>query len=353
MLFKSNRAIKHLIFTVLSLNLLFLVSGCSGDNRNTIEQIDRLTPMPVRTSSIANAIQPIPLQPFKLDKAVVALGELLFHDVRLSGDNTIACANCHVIDLGGTDNQKRSRGVEGRLGAINTPTVLNAALNFKQFWDGRVDTLEKQINETVNNKTEMNSNWPEVIAKLNADEALKNQFEQLFDEGITADNIRHAIATYERSLTTPNARFDLYLRGNPTALNAQELQGYALFKDFGCDSCHQGVNIGGNMFQIFGVMRNYFAKRGNITDSDFGQYNVTKLEQDRHKFKVPSLRNITLSAPYFHDGSAQTLEGAVSTMAYYQLGLKLEPTDISLLVMFLNTLTGEPYNKAKTQGAVQ
>jgi cytochrome c peroxidase len=166
-------------------------------------------------------------------------------------------------------------------------------------------------------------------------------------------NIRHAIATYERSLTTPNARFDLYLRGNPTALNAQELQGYALFKDFGCDSCHQGVNIGGNMFQVFGVMRNYFAKRGNITDSDFGQYNVTKLEQDRHKFKVPSLRNITLSAPYFHDGSAQTLEGAVSTMAYYQLGLKLEPTDISLLVMFLNTLTGEPYNKAKTQGAVQ
>lgn len=353
MLFKSSRTIKHLIFTVLCANLLLLASGCSDNNSKTVEQIDRLPPMPVRPTSDSNAIQPIPLQPFKLNKAVVTLGEQLFHDVRLSGDNTIACANCHVIDLGGVDNQKRSIGVKGRMGEINTPTVFNAALNFKQFWDGRVDTLEQQIDGPINNKIEMNSNWPDVIAKLSLDEALKSQFEQLFDEGITPDNVRHAIATYERSLTTPNARFDMYLRGNPTALNAQERQGYALFNDLGCDKCHQGVNIGGNMFQTFGVMRNYFAKRGNITDSDFGRYNVTKQEQDRHKFKVPSLRNIALSAPYFHDGSAPTLESAVSTMAYYQLGLKLEASDIDLLVMFLNTLTGEPFNKAKTQSTAQ
>ncbi|MFT4927129.1 MAG: cytochrome c peroxidase [Phenylobacterium sp.] len=323
--------------------LATVFTGCSD---NVAVSGAGVAPQPANTEISYQSFVPIPLKPFQLDQAVVALGDQLFHDVRLSGDNTIACASCHIIAQGGVDQQQHSTGVSGRKGDINSPTVFNAAFNFKQFWDGRVNTLEEQVNGPINNAKEMDSNWPQVIGKLSQDKALKSTFKKLFKGGITADNIRHAIATYERSLTTPNARFDQYLRGDSAALSKDEIKGFERFKKLGCNSCHQGVNLGGNMFQTFGVMRDYFANRETLRQSDLGRYNVTKNPQDKHKFKVPSLRNIALTAPYFHDGSAPTLEQAVTTMAYYQLGLRLTQPEVEELVKFLNTLTGSPFNSA-------
>ncbi len=325
--------------------ILILNIGCSDNKQNDNNSPTAFPQLQSDNNTFSpHSIQPLPLQPFQLDAKIVTLGEQLFNDVRLSGNNTISCANCHNIALGGVDRQAFSIGVAGRLGDINSPTVFNAAFNFKQFWDGRANSLEEQINGPVNNPKEMNSNWPEVINKLKQDKALKKQFTQHYADGITAANIRDAIATYERSLTTPNARLDQYLRGNPTILTQDEIEGFELFNSLGCSSCHQGVNIGGNMFQSLGIMRNYFKDRGHISKSDFGRYNVTGQAQDKFKFKVPSLRNIALTAPYFHDGSAQTLQQAVNTMAYYQLGLRLSEREVELLIKFLNTLTGEPFN---------
>lgn len=340
---RFKRAIKRCLVCL----LIMVFAGCSDDVDVSHPAVTTQSP---NIEISYQSFVPIPLQPFQLNPAMVALGDQLFHDVRLSGDNTIACASCHIIALGGVDRQSRSTGISGRKGDINSPTVFNAAFNFKQFWDGRVNSLEEQINGPIHNVKEMGSNWPQVIGKLTKDKALTRVFKKLFKDGITQDNIRHAIATYERSLTTPNARFDQYLSGNTAALSEDELKGFELFKKLGCDSCHQGINLGGNMFQSLGVMRDYFANRRTLNESDLGRYNVTKNPQDKHKFKVPSLRNIALTAPYFHDGSAHTLEQAVAAMAYYQLGLRLTQPEVEQLVKFLNTLTGAPFNNKAAEG---
>ena len=198
----------------------------------------------------------------------------------------------------------------------------------------------------MHNPLEMGSNWQEVVAKLGKDEALAAQFKQSYADGVQSKNIQVAIAVFERSLITPNARFDKYLRGDKTALTADEHKGYQLFKSYGCVACHQGVNAGGNMFQLFGVMGDYFAKRGNVTEADNGRYNATKNEADKHMFKVPSLRNVALTAPYFHDGSAKTLSDAVDVMFRYQLGRPASQADKDLIVKFLHTLTGEYKGKS-------
>jgi cytochrome c peroxidase len=178
----------------------------------------------------------------------------------------------------------------------------------------------------------MASSWEQVLAKLKQDASYPADFARAYPDGLTAANIANAIATYERSLMTPDSRFDRYLRGETTALTSEELAGYRRFKEYGCASCHQGVNVGGNLFQHFGVMRDYFADKKAITDADQGRYNVTHREEDRHVFKVPGLRNVALTAPYFHDGSAQTLEDAVAIMGRYQLGRELSDEDKRLLV---------------------
>jgi cytochrome c peroxidase len=285
-------------------------------------------------------IKPIPVS-VSLDVAKVALGERLFNDKRLSKDNTVACVSCHSLSLGGGDGMATATGIGGVKGPINTPTVFNSGYNFRQFWDGRAASLEEQAAGPVHNPKEMGSDWAQVLGKLTQDGALDAQMKQSYPDGLQAKNIQDAIAVYERSLITPNARIDRYLRGDKTALSADELRGYQLFKTYGCVACHQGVNVGGNMFQKFGVMGDYFGKRGNPTDADLGRYNVTKIESDKHVFKVPSLRNVALTAPYFHDGSAKTLRDAVDVMFKYQLGRLAPAQDKDLIVKFLHTLSGE------------
>ena len=288
----------------------------------------------------AEPIKPIPEQ-VEVHAEKVALGRALFNDLRLSRDDTVACASCHDLTNGGADGRKVSIGIEGQAGFINSPTVFNAGLNFKQFWDGRARTLEQQIDDPVQSPREMGSLWPDVVAKLYQDENYPKLFKALYPDGISRNSIRNAIAEFMRSLTTPNSRFDRWLKGDKAALSALESHGYALFKYYGCVSCHQGANVGGNMFQVFGVLNEYFKKRGNITEADLGRYNITGNPADRHAFKVPSLRMAAHTAPYLHDGSAETLRDAVDAMFEFQLGREAPDEDKEAIVAFIKTLAGE------------
>lgn len=281
------------------------------------------------------------------DHRKVELGERLFHDVRLSRDDTISCASCHDLDNGGDDGRRHSLGVGGGETAVNAPTVLNAGLNLAQFWDGRAASLEDQIDGPIHHPDEMGSNWPTILGKLRRDPDYVRTFAKIYSGGLSEHAIKDAIATFERTLVTPGARFDRFLRGDTTAITAAEREGYVLFKSLGCISCHQGRNVGGNMFQTFGVMGDYFADRGSPTPADNGRFNVTGDARDRHVFKVPSLRNVALTAPYFHDGSATTLAQAVEVMAWYQLGRRLADRDVVLIVAFLETLTGHHEGAAR------
>jgi len=275
------------------------------------------------------------------EPAKVTLGERLFKEPRLSRNDTIACLSCHDLGAGGVDHRKLPVGVDGQIGAINTPTVFNSSLNFVQFWDGRATSLEQQAAGPITNPKEMDSNWDQLLAKLKADAGYRAEFARLYPDGITAANVTDAIAAFERTLVTPDSRFDRYLRGDAGALTDDEREGYRRFKDFGCVSCHQGVNIGGNLFQRFGVMHDPLAGKRPLTEADLGRYNVTRREEDRQVFKVPGLRNVALTAPYFHDGSAATLEDAVATMGRAQLGRELSIEDTRLVVAFLRSLTGQ------------
>ncbi|MES2944064.1 MAG: cytochrome-c peroxidase [Pseudomonadota bacterium] len=285
-------------------------------------------------------IQPIPLT-LKQDPVRADIGRLLFHDKRLSGNGRVSCASCHDLSKGGGDGRDHSVGLNGGLTSVNAPTVFNAALNFRQFWNGRADSLEAQVDHVMQNPVEMGSKWEEVIQKVSQEARYKKAFSAAYKDGVTKANIQNAIATFERTLITPNSRFDKFLRGDANAISAAEKAGYAKFKQYGCIACHQGVNVGGNMFQKFGVMGNYFEKRGNPTEADLGRYLVTRVESDKHVFKVPSLRNIVLTAPYFHDASAKTLEEAVDVMFRYQLGRLASKEDKESIIKFLGTLTGE------------
>ena len=290
---------------------------------------------------IGEPISPLPtVESLNLNPDKVKLGEQLFNEKRFSRDNSTACASCHDLKKGGVDGMSKSIGVRQQMGGINAPTVYNSGLNFQQFWNGRAPNLEDQINQVIHNPKEMDMTWPEIIAILSKDEALNQQFKSLYSDGMQEKNIEDAIATFERSLLTPS-RFDRYLQGDNKAINDNERHGYQLFKEYGCIACHQGVNVGGNMFQKFGAMDDYFAKRGNPTDADLGRFAVTKQEEDKHVFKVPSLRNVALTAPYFHDASAQTLEQAVDVMFQYQLGRTGSAADKQAIIAFLKALTGE------------
>lgn len=278
----------------------------------------------------------------RLDPRAVALGKRLFHEARLSADGTLSCASCHPIDRGGADGMVRSLGVGGALGTINAPTVFNSGFNAFQFWDGRAESLEEQALGPITNPVEMAGSWPEILAMLEGEAGYRAAFLALYPDGVTRHNVARAIADFQRSLVTPDGRFDRYLRGEEEALTAEEREGYRLFKDYGCTACHQGRLAGGNMFEKMGVIVDYFTERGNVTEADYGRFNVTGVEEHRFEFKVPGLRNVALTAPYFHDGSALTLEHAVNTMAYYQLGRRLAAEETARIVAFLKTLTGEP-----------
>lgn len=292
-------------------------------------------------SAAAEPIQPL-LPPVGLNPEKVALGQALFSDPRLSHDNTIACASCHSLKppLAGSDGRVTALGILGQEGEMNTPTVFNSALNFAQFWDGRASTLEEQAGGPVHNPKEMASNWQEVIGKLSKAKDYPEAFDRLYHDGITSANIVDAIAAFERSLITTGSRFDNWLLGQNEALNEQEQEGYRLFKEFGCVSCHQGANIGGNMYQKFGIFGDFLPAGRSPRASDLGRYNVTHKDEDRFVFKVPSLRNVARTAPYFHDGSARDLPSAVATMARVQLGREISPREIALIVQFLEATTG-------------
>ena len=293
-------------------------------------------------------VRPIVGEP-EVNPLKVELGYALFHDPRLSVDNTISCASCHSLDTGGVDNHQYSHGVEQRLGGVNAPTVYNAVYNFVQFWDGRAMTLADQAAGPPLNPVEMASNsFDDIIAKLKGDKRYVEMFQTLYpSQGITEATITNAIEEFERTLITPNSQFDKWLLGDNEALTAEELRGYELFKANGCATCHVGVNLGGESYELMGLRRHYFEERGmELTEEDNGRFKQTQNERDRHRFKVPGLRNVELTWPYYHDGSRVTLDEAVRDMALYQGDIELDNADIEAVVAFLRTLTGE-YNGQK------
>ena len=285
-------------------------------------------------------LKPLPAVPTQ-NPLRVELGRQLFNEPRLSVNGSLSCASCHRLEKGGADDKAFSIGFAGLPVPVNTPSVFNASLNFRQFWNGRADTLETQIHEVVQSPSEMGSNWVHVVEVLSTDSAYQTSFNNAYPDGVTMNNVQNALATYERTLISANSRFDQYLLGDTGILTREEKYGYQRFKEYGCIACHQGVNIGGNMFQKFGVMGDYFQVRGKPTETDLGRYLVTRDEEDRNVFKVPSLRNVAVTAPYFHDGSAKTLEEAVDVMFTFQLGRIPSTEDKTLIIKFLKTLTGQ------------
>ena len=290
----------------------------------------------------AEPIRPIDLS-LEVDAAKAELGFLLFHDTRLSVDNTVSCASCHGLKSAGVDNKQYSVGVEGQLGGVNAPTVYNAVYNFVQFWDGRAVTLADQAAGPPVNPVEMASpSFDAIVAKLKKDRKMVRAFAAIYPEGITQATITDAIEQFERTLITPNARFDKYLRGDDAAITAEELEGYELFKKYSCATCHVGQNLGGESYELMGLRKHYFADRGlALTEEDNGRYKQTKEERDRHRFKVPGLRNVALTWPYYHDGTRTSLKEAVCDMGTYQSGVALTDEEEDKIVAFLNTLTGE------------
>jgi len=297
----------------------------------------------------AEPVRPID-QTVEVDAAKAALGFALFHDPRLSVDNTVSCATCHALETAGVDNHQYSHGVDDQLGGVNAPTVYNAVYNFVQFWDGRAKTLADQAAGPPLNPIEMASpSFDDIIAKLKADKAFAKEFNAVYPDGITEANITNAIEEFERTLITPNSRFDKWLRGDDSALTAEELAGYELFKQYDCATCHVGKNLGGQSYELMGLRRHYFADRGlELTVEDNGRYKETQQERDRHRFKVPGLRNIEHTWPYYHDGTRETLEEAVRDMGIYQSGVELTHEEIDNITSFLKSLTGEYQGKLLT-----
>lgn len=290
-------------------------------------------------------IEPLPVT-VEFDPARAQLGEALFREPLLSGDGKVACSNCHHGDHGLAEDKAHSF-VEGRPESlVNTPTMYNIRFLYKLGWGGKFDSLETQLDALMKNPSVMASSWEGAARRLSNVAGYSDRFSTLFHDGLTPANVRQALLEYERSLVTPNAPFDRFLRGDSSALSPEAKAGYGLFKGYGCASCHQGIAIGGNVFERFGVLRDVFADRGHSNNADLGRFNVTGREQDRYVFRVPSLRNVALTAPYFHDGSATSLEQAVGVMARYQLGRELDAKDRDLLVLFLRSLTGEYRGKA-------
>ena len=295
------------------------------------------------TAEFANEpVQVIP-DSIPVDPTKVKLGRMLYNDVRLSVDNSISCASCHDLSKGGTDNKPFSEGVGGQFGGINAPTVFNATFNFVQFWDGRAADLAAQAAGPPTNPVEMaHKSWRDIENILAADKDFAQAFTAVYPDGVTEANICNAIAEYEKTLITPNSAFDRYLKGDKEALTEQQILGYELFKQNSCATCHAGVNLGGLTYEFMGTHKDYFATRGTeLTEEDYGR---GKQEEDvffDHRFKTPGLRNVALTAPYFHDATQATLLDAVNAMAEYQTDNHLTDEEAQAIVEYLNTLTGE------------
>ena len=259
----------------------------------------------------------------------------------------VPCATCHGIGTAGVDNKQYSEGIKGQKGGINAPTSYNSAFNFVQFWDGRAATLAEQAGGPPLNPVEMGcASFDEISARLAADADFAAKFKAVYPEGFNQATITDAIAEYEKTLITPNSPFDRYLKGDAQALTAEQVEGYALFKEYNCATCHAGVNMGGLSYELMGKRANYFQDRevnakSGLTDADNGRWAQTKVERDRYRFKTPTLRNVALTWPYYHDGSVATLEEAVAMMARYQVGREMGQDEVKKVKSFLDALTGQ------------
>lgn len=302
----------------------------------------------------AMALEPLPKSAKKPSDTPekIELGKMLFFDPRLSADGTISCNSCHNIMAGGDDDRPVSAGVRGQRGGRSAPTVFNAAFHSTQFWDGRAKNLEEQAKGPLVNPVEMgNPNIDAVVARLKEIPGYVSSFEKAFgkNDSLTSDHLAEAIAAFERTLITPKSPLDRYLRGNKKALSPAQIRGMEKFSQIGCVSCHSGPNFDGQaglaegqgFFQKFPTFTSDFEKKYRLTE-DEGRYEVTKNDQDRHFFRVPTLRNVALTAPYFHNGAVPTLEEAVRVMAKTQLNRDLEDKDVSDLTAFLQALTDTP-----------
>lgn len=285
------------------------------------------------------ANEPIqPIKPVKPENAeMVELGKMLFFDPRLSKSGFISCNSCHNLSMGGTDNIKTSIGHKWQQGPINAPTVLNSSMNLAQFWDGRAKDLKEQAGGPIANPGEMASTHDMAVKVINSIPEYQDQFKKAFNSNqIDIDRITTAIAAFEETLVTPDSRFDKWLEGDKDALTKAELDGYKLFKSSGCTKCHNGPAVGGNSFEKMGVYKPYETNNAAV-----GRIDVTGNEEDRYVFKVPTLRNVALTYPYFHDGGAATLEEAVNTMGKIQVNREFKKEEIADIVAFLKTLTGK------------
>lgn len=280
-------------------------------------------------------ITPLPTNiPYDKEKAM--LGKQLYMDTSLSKDGKVSCNTCHDLKRYGVDNEIFSIGADGVLDEpFNSPTTFNSVFNFVQFWDGKAKNLAEQAkNPFINPKEMALKDEAEVVKRVEANAKYKASFDKIYGE-ITMQNITDAIAEFEKTLITPNAPFDRYLNGDENAISSQAKRGWEAFKSNGCVACHQGQNIGGTMYQKIGIFEPY------PNQENLGRYEITKIESDKMVFKVPSLRNVAKTAPYYHDGSIPTLDVCVQFMAYYQLGRFLDQQTVDDIVAFLESLTGE------------
>jgi cytochrome c peroxidase len=269
-------------------------------------------------------IEPLP-RDFAYDAKLAKLGQALFSSPLLSGDGRVSCASCH-LQLHGMADGKPTSELAGRPGPLtNSPTLYNV----------------RYLDALLPNPRVLGTSWAAVVARLGADVEWVQSFRDALGSAPDEENVRQALINYELSLVTPDAPFDRWLRGDEAALSADARQGYTHFESYGCSSCHQGVLVGGNMFQRLGVMREYFDDPAAVGPADWGRYDATGREEDRYVFRVPSLRNVSLTGPYLHDGSSPTLESVISVMATYQLGRSIEPAHARQIVAFLVSLTGE------------
>jgi cytochrome c peroxidase len=308
-------------------------------------------------SAVGNAFEPLPKKPpvpndNPMTPAKIELGKQLFFDPRLSKDGTVSCNSCHNVMASGTDNRPVSVGVEAQKGGRSAPTVWNAAFLTTQFWDGRAASLEEQAKGPILNPIEMGMPNPkEVVSRIKAIPGYVKQFENVFDgkNPVNYDNIAKAIAAFERTLITPDSPFDRYIKGEKSAMSDEAKRGMNLVKKVGCTSCHTGPNFAGpaNMAMGEGFFQKFPTFPGSKYDkkydlmADTGLASVTKKNEDKHMWRVPTWRNVALTAPYFHNGSVHTLDEAVRVMAKTQLNKELKEKEVKDIVAFLKSLTGE------------
>jgi len=332
---------------VLSLSLLALVSLADEgsdeayqaflQSRGEASWINAAADHPLANT----ANRPIPpVESFSSDPAKQSLGFELFHDARLSRSGTVSCSSCHTGMMGGADGSRVSVGIDGLLGTRNSPTVFNSAFNFRQFWDGRAFDLDSQSLGPISNPVEMGHDLEAVLQSLATIPHYAEQFASIYSDGLTAANLGNAIAQHSRDMTRSDSRFNEYLSSAAATLSEQELRGWERFKAVGCASCHNGINLGGNSYQKLGSAGSLSNAAMNAALDD-GLFARTGREHDRQVFKVPSLNNVALTAPYFHDGSVSTLEEAVRQMGLLNVGRELSTADVTDIVSFLGSLSSE------------